>query len=859
MTSEESSRESADALPVAECLDDLVASLRSSIPVVLKAPPGAGKTTGVPPALLDAGIADQGQILLVQPRRVAARAAARRLAVLRGTSLGEEIGYHVRFDRCVGPQTRLVAMTTGILLRRLSADPLLEKVGCVLLDEFHERSVEMDMVLGMLQRIRATLRPELKLVIMSATLQPGPLVRFLEDAVSLESKGRSYPVEVEHVEEVTRDPIEDQIAARLPNVLKRSSGDVLVFLPGVGEIRRVRAALTRCGFAAQVDLMELYGDMSPSDQDAVLEADGGRKVILATNVAETSITLPGVGAVIDSGTARVMRYEAGIGLPKLLLEPISQASADQRAGRAGRTRNGLCCRLWPRAVHRSRRSTDQPEIERCDLSHAVLTLASWGEREVLSFPWLTPPNEDAVRAAVTLLQRLDAIGTDRRLTPLGRLMMQLPLPPRLARLMIAANHLGVEQEASIAAAMLSERDPFRGGASLGANLISGCDLSDRVERFQRYKGGDHAAVSNRDAARGIARVAAQILRETRSLSVTPEDCNLWCEADEVDPADRLKHALLAAFPDRLTRRRTPDSDRGIMVGGRGVRLHSDSRARSGEFFLAIDVDSKGSEALVRMASQIDVRWLDPRHIETTDEPFFDDHLASVIARRKRSFLDLTLSESPLRCEPSPNVAALLASEARKNMSRVLPRKPKPLLDFIHRVRFLNRMMPQLGLPPLDDSAMDEILVTFSQTRTSFDDLTSAPWLDHARSRYVYEEQKTIDQHAPAHLIVPSGNSIPIRYTDGKPPCMEVRIQEVFGWHETPRIAGGGVAIQLHLLGPNHRPQQITDDLASFWKETYNHVRKELRRRYPKHDWPEDPMSAVATRNGLKPRSLKPRS
>lgn len=852
---------SSKALPVSECLGELVARVQASIPIVLKAPPGAGKTTGVPPALLDAGIAESGRILLIQPRRMAARGAAKRLSSLRGGSLGAEIGYHVRYDKCFGAATKLIAMTTGVLLRRLSADPLLDGVACVLLDEFHERSIEMDLALGMLQRIRSAFRPELRLLVMSATLEPAPIVNFLGDAVSIESRGRSYPVAIEYSPAMSREPVERQIASVLPGILDRTAGHVLVFLPGVGEIRRVHRMLESHGLNSRDEgsgtttVLDLFGDQTPEDQDAVLAATAQRKIILSTNVAETSVTIPGITAVIDTGTARVMQYDNRVGLPRLQLQPISQASADQRAGRAGRTERGECYRLWPLALHRTRRPLDLPEICRCDFSAAMLTLAGWGERDVLEFPWLDAPPSASVTGARSLLERLDAIDADGGITQLGRMMLALPLTPRLARFMIEATRMGVEEDASLAAAMLSERDPFRGETLPAIGDSTGCDVYDRVERLRAFEMGDKRSVVHTRAARQVMQAAKQIRRELASLSRD------WREPPESDQqhlatatkSERFKRALLTAFPDRLARRRDGDNGRGIMVGGRGVRLDGQSRARSGELFLCIDIDSKGVEATVRMASAVDSSWLDAGHIRQVDEPFFDESLAGVVARRRRYFHDLLLAESPIRCEPGAEVASQLAGQARKNLPRILSKKQEPLFEFISRVRFLQAQMPRLELPLLDDTAIDEVLVELCQTRTSFAELASAPWLDHARGRYDGKQLELIERHAPSRMILPKGNTVAIRYADGKPPTMEVRIQEVFGWRDTPRIAGGSVAIQLHLLGPNDRPQQITEDLASFWRETYSQVRKELRRRYPKHHWPEDPLTAPPTRNGLKPR------
>lgn len=836
-------------LPVEECLPEIIAAVTHSKPVVLKAPPGAGKTTGVPPALMRESVMGDGQLLLIQPRRLAARAAASRLAKTLGTDLGKAVGFHVRFDKRLSRDTQLIAMTPGILLRRLQADPLLEKVSCVLLDEFHERSLEMDLALGMLHRIRTTLRPELRLVVMSATLDPAPIVEFLGDAVPVTSEGRSFPVDVRYAKSHLRDRVDQQVAACLPAALAATQGDLLVFLPGVGEIRSTRRAIESHAESAGATLLELYGDLPPARQDAVLSESDQRKIVLATNVAETSITIPGVTGVIDSGLARVMRFDPQVGLPKLQLEPISQASADQRAGRAGRTSPGVCYRLWPAAAHRSRRERDTPEIERGDFSDALLTLAAWGERNVFDFPWLSPPPQNAVDNATALLRRLDAIDGDLGLTAVGEQMLSLPLHPRLSRFMLEATRLGIRDDAALAAAMLTERDPFRGDQPSPSDqaVDDGCDVSDRVSRINAYFAGDARGVQNQAAAKQVRRVADQIARLTDRLQAD-------AEFDDEPESLRMRRALLAAYPDRVALRRKPNGDRGVMVGGRGVRLHASSRARRGELFLCIDVDAKGTEAMVRAASVIDEAWLDPRLLREVDEPFFNPTLKAVVARRRTYLEDLMLRESPIECEPSPEVAEILVRHARTNLSQVMPDSKSGVPAYIERVRFLVANMPDSDLPPLDDEAIDEVLNELALHRTKIDELRRAPWLDHLRSRYDYAQQQWIDQQAPTRMVVPSGNEIAIHYAAGKSPIMEVRIQELFGWRETPRIAGGKVPVQLHLLGPNYRPQQVTEDLASFWQTTYVQVRKDLRRRYSRHHWPEDPTTATATRNGLKPRS-----
>ncbi len=832
------------ALPVAECFAEITAAIDACVPVVLKAPPGAGKTTGVPLELIRQNAIGEGQVLLIQPRRLAARAAASQLAHRMSVQVGEEVGYHVRFDKQVSAGTKLVAMTTGVLLRRMTTDPLLENVSCVILDEFHERSLELDLALGMLHRVRTTLRPELKLLVMSATLAPEPIVAFLGDAKALTSEGRSFPVEIRYSNTLSRARLGEQVAAVLPGLLRSTSGHVLVFLPGVGEIRSTRRVLESMRLG-DVFVCELFGSMSPQDQDAVLEPSNRRKVILATNVAETSITIPAVTAVIDSGLARVLRFDSRVGLPKLQLEPISQASADQRAGRAGRTESGCCVRLWPEVSHRSRRQTDTPEIQRVDFSSAFLTLAAWGERDVFDFPWLTPPLPDAVDAARKLLRQLDAIDHQDRVTALGHQMLRLPLHPRLARMVIEAAEAGNQDRAALAAALLTERGPFGGeGRHPAAAEKRPCDLLDRVTRLQRFRGGDAGAVSSAAAAKRILRVAEQIGRSVE----TPAG-----PAASAAAGESFQRALLAAYPDRVARLRQSSQDRGVMVGGRGVKLDRSSSCRGAELFLCLDVDSAGTEALVRIASAIDPSWLEERLIRQVDEPFFHPSLQAVVARRRRYYDDLLLHESPIECKPSDEVAELLAQYAAQDLANVLPINDIEINRFIARVGFLSESIPDSKLAPLDDHALRDVLRSLCQSRTSFAQLRSAPWLDYLRALYDYETLQWIEKQAPSRITLPSGNTAVIHYATGKPPWIEARIQELFGWTQTPRIASGRVPVQLHLLGPNHRPQQITEDLANFWKETYAVVRKELRRRYPKHHWPEDPCTATATPRGLKPK------
>ena len=837
---------SIDALPIADCLDELTSVLAQAQSVVLQAPPGAGKTTGIPPALLQSKAAGDGKILLIQPRRIAARAAAHRLAAAMNCRVGSTVGYHVRFDKRYDKNTQLISMTTGMLLRRMQSDPFLEDVSCVVLDEFHERSLEIDLALGMLQRIRTSLRSELRLLVMSATLSPEPIAQFLGNAHTIISKGRSFPVDVRYSKQISQEPVEQKVVHTLPEVLEQTTGHVLVFLPGIGEINRTQRAITSCSWSEEFQIHRLYGDLPAKDQDEVLSTSNTRRVILSTNVAETSLTIPGVTGVIDSGLVRTMRVDSQIGLPKLQLESISQASAEQRAGRAGRTSPGLCYRLWPVAVHRARPGKDAPEITRCDFASALLMLAVWGERNVFDFPWLTPPSTSAVNNAQELLKQLAAIDSQGKINERGRQMASMPIHPRLARFMLEAAKFEIIEEAALAVALLTERDPLKGIPNQSATPHD-CDLRDKVERMKTILKDRHSPYRHLPAIKNTKRIAEQIQKATSQNAD-----NTSAPSPNPVTDHPLQRALLSAFPDRVAKRRDDNPRKGVMVSGRGVRQSKRSAVIQGDLFLCLDIDSQGKEASVHLASSVQRDWLDPNLMREIDEPFFNTDLSAVVARRRTYFQDLLLSETPIGCQADDSTAALLAKHARQNLELCFPRD-KTTNQFIQRVRFLYQHMPELEIPDVDSQSINETLFELCKTRTSFAELTKAPWLDHLRCRYQYEHMRLIDQHAPVKIKVPSGNEHSISYEEGKPPRMEVRIQELFGWHQTPRVATR-VPIQLHLLGPNHRPQQITDDLANFWSETYVHVRKELRRRYPKHHWPEDPLNATPTRNGLKPKS-----
>jgi ATP-dependent helicase HrpB len=830
-------------LPIDPVLPQITAALRDSAAVVLQAPPGAGKTTRVPPAILDAGLARDGRIIMLEPRRIAARAAARRMSAERGTPPGDLFGWHVRFERQATRNTRVLAVTPGILLRMLQDDPFLESAGVVIFDEFHERGLEADLALGLTRLVQTNVRPDLKLVVMSATLRTASVSAYLGNCPVVISEGRTFPVETRYEPKREGDRWPLATAKAVANILDRTAGDVLAFLPGVGEIWAAGEELHDL-IGDDALILPLHGELPAEEQDRALLPQGRRKVVLATNVAETSVTVEGVTAVVDSGLARQLIYDPSVGLDRLELVNISRASADQRAGRAGRTQPGVCVRLWSEVSHRSRPAETEPEIRRVDLAGAVLQLLSLGEK-VETFPWLDPPSEHVAKQALELLERLGAIA-NYKITDLGSSMARLPVHPRLARMLLQGSRLGVLRQVALAAALLSERDPFLRGPAPHATPS---DLLDRMEAVEGHP--SPLGPLNRGAARFVMRARDQLVRLTEPEALATESGTVA----NTSGSEALGRSLLAAFPDRLCRRREPGSNRGIMVGGRGVKLAPSSGVTEAELFLALDVDAGQAETLVRMASALEREWLPPDRLVESIDVEFDDAAGRVVAWKRVRFDDLVIEERTANASNAEQVTTALFEGALRNLDRVLPPTDSPAGEFRARVRCMRAWMPDLGLPEYNDADVREILTWLAPGCRSLDDLRKRDWEQAFRDKLTHAQRQAVEREAPERIAVPSGSHIAVKYEEGRPPVLAVRIQELFGLTDTPRVAGGRVKVLMHLLGPNYRPQQVTDDLASFWANTYPVVRKELRVRYPKHSWPEDPMTALPQRRPQrKPKS-----
>ncbi|MFN6130883.1 MAG: ATP-dependent helicase HrpB [Planctomycetota bacterium] len=837
-------------------IDPFLAEIRSAVvqsPIVLvDAPPGSGKTTRVGPALLDL-LADHQVAYLLQPRRLAARSVAARIAEERGERIGGRIGYSVRFDQQLSRDTQLIVATEGIVIRRLQDDPTLAKARIVLLDEFHERSLDADLLLAMLRRVQQTVRDDLRIVIMSATLDRTSMQSALGDVPMISVPANQYPVSIRFRPPKPQVAIVEHAAEVLEDVSQQHDGDVLAFLPGSGEILRCIDLLKKRRLDRDFDLLPLYGAMPIEDQMRAIETGPRRRIVVATNVAETSLTIPGIRTVVDSGQARVLRFFPEVGLDRLVLENISSASATQRAGRAGRVAPGTCYRLWSEASDRSRAPFLEPEIRRIDLSSAILELIAWGEGASLDFPWLEAPREDAVASARRLLEMLGAV-RQGKITETGYAMVRLPLPPRLSRIAVEAAGSGCLDQVCWLVAMLSDRDPFdrmdrrRSTGSHGMPTSHAMrwtsDCLERLAAIDRFRrtGQDSTPFGtvHRGSLRNIEQSARQIRQMCESLVVPSTNSSL-------PTSELLERILLSGYPDRVARRRQRGKPQGLMVGGKGVAIGPQSGVTEPEFFLCIDVEQKPGDAIVRQASRIEADWLRGDNLVERDDLFFHPSQKQVVARRRRMWIDLILSETPAQVSDEEESQRVLAAAVKTHWEQSFPKDNVPLLQWIERVNSLRRWMPELQLPELDQSALQETAWELCRGKRLLAEVRDGPWLDWLSGRLTPDQRRALEREAPERIQVPSGSWIRLEYAAGKPPILAVKIQEIFSWKATPRIAAGRIPLLLHLLAPNMRPQQVTEDLASFWKNGYGEVKKELKRRYPKHSWPDDPMAAAPVR------------
>jgi ATP-dependent helicase HrpB len=832
-----------DAFPIASLLPEIRRSLADHPRLVLEAPPGAGKTTQVPLALLDAEWLQGRKIVMLEPRRVAARAAAQFMAKQRGEAVGDTVGYRIRFENKISAKTRVEVVTEGILTRMLQDDPMLEDVGAILFDECHERHLAGDLGLALALDVQAGLREDLRIVAMSATLDGDRLAKVL-DAPRLSSAGRSFPVRIAHFAARRDEALEHQVKRAVEHALVEHPGDVLVFLPGQREIGKVQALLADAGTA---EILALHGELPVEQQSRVLQPadDGRRRVVLATNVAESSVTLPGVRVVIDSGLAREPRYDPNSGFSRLDVVGIAQSSADQRAGRAGRVAEGWAYRLWPE----SQRLEPQrrPEIAQVELASLALELAAWGS-DALRFIDAPPPG--AMAAARDLLQRLGALDAGHGITALGRKMLAIGTHPRLAAMLLST---GDDSETALAcdiAALLDARDPLRATPGSGRSDA----LAARWQALAAFRGGRTPTDASRASLQAIDAASAQWRRRLRCVAKPPASA----------PAHALGDLLAHAFPDRIGHRHGNDPRRYPLANGRMAQLFDDSALIGEPWIVACDLRFEAKDAKVLRGAPVDELRLHrdfPSRFSDRDEVRWDEAKRALVAERVQRFDGIVLDARPTGKVDPAQAAQALTDAVRTLGLDALPWR-ESLAQWRARVRCLRAWMPELALPDLSDDALlaslDAWLKPAFAGKTRLDALGEDDLADALKSGIDWSLRQRIDALAPTRIVVPSGMERKIEYAYDaaidapRPPVLAVKLQELFGLADTPRVADGRIAVVLHLLSPGGKPLQITSDLRSFWERTYPEVKKEMKGRYPKHPWPDDPWSATATHRA-KPR------
>jgi ATP-dependent helicase HrpB len=841
-------------LPIVEILPVLEAGLATAGSAVLVAPPGAGKTTVVPLVLAAAAEPGSPRVVVLEPRRLAARAAATRMSRLVGEAEpGGVVGYRVRGDTRVGARTRVEVVTEGVLTRMLQSDPSLGGVGVVIFDEFHERSVHADVGLALTAHARALLRPDLRIVVMSATLDAAPVAEVLGGAPVVVSEGRTHPVETRWRRRPVEGRIEAAAAGTVATALAEEPGDVLVFLPGAGEIRRTASRLSELGLPAHVRVHALYGDLPRAAQDAALAASpaGERKVVLATSIAETSLTIEGVRVVVDAGLMRVPRFDPGTGMTRLETVRVTRDAADQRRGRAGRVAPGVCYRLWTRVEERGLVPHRTPEILEADLAPVALELATWGAAPH-ELPWLDPPPAAGMAQATELLQELEALDPAGAVTDHGRALAELGLHPRLGHLLLRGRDLGLGELACDLAAILSERDLLR-----DPDRLPDADLRLRLEALHRSRSGGASSRTgagdaiDHGALRVVEREAARLRRATGQGHSARDAPTPGAPTSDSAAADVGTLAALA-FPDRVGRRREGARGRFLLRNGRGARFAEPQGLEGEGWIVATELEGGGAEARIFRAAPVSqgaIETLFAGQIETTEEVAWDGTAGRVVARRRRVLGALTLFEAPLASPDPADIATALLDGVRAAGLDALPWTAETR-QLKERLAFLHRMDPHQWPPASDpelEATLDDWLGPFVAGHRRLEDLRRVDLGEALLSRVGWEQRRQLDALAPSHLEVPSGSKIRLDYSDPEAPTLAVRLQEVFGLLQTPTVGGGRVPVTMELLSPARRPVQVTRDLESFWKDAYFEVRKDLRGRYPKHYWPDDPLTAEPTR------------
>ena len=829
-------------LPVCAVLPDIAYALAANRAVVLQAPPGSGKTTLVAPSLLDAPWLQGRRIILLEPRRLAARAAARYMARLLGEEVGQRVGYHIRLERRVGAATRIEVLTEGLLTQRLLHDPELPEAGLIIFDEFHERSLAADLGMALALDIRRHLRPDLRLLVMSATMDAQPVADHLDNGAVITASARTWPVETRYAARTSTAPLPWQVADAVARIAQEEPGSILAFLPGEGEIRRAAERLRSANLPSGISVHPLFAALPRAAQDAAVEPPppGCRKIVLATSIAESSLTIQGVRVVVDAGWMRVPRFSPRNGMSHLETVRITRDRADQRRGRAGRTAPGICYRLWDDATDRSLAPQALPELMDADLAPVALQAAAWGAQGRTDLPWFTPPPDAAWRQAVELLRELEATDADGRITPRGKRMVMLPVHPRLAHMVLLAAEHGGAQRACLLAAAITERageTTLRGETDARRLLdrLGASDPSDLPDPSDRSDFSDAVAWATR-----VHRLTAQ-----------------WARNFPLDRAALDTGRLLAwAFPDRIARRRDA-AGRYLLANGHGATLETSDALATAEWLVAAELQDDGPDARIRLAAPVareDVEEDFGTLIRREDEIVWDRRVEAVSAVRRLKLGALVLREGSL-AEPDPAAVqgALLEGIRQKGVAQ-LPWTPTAR-NLQARILFLRRVCPEAEWPDVSDQALAgrlaEWLGPFVDGITRWEQLRRVD-LAAALLAGLGARRRELDALAPMHLAVPSGSHVAVQYDQGDAPVLAVRVQEVFGLADSPRVAGGRIPVCMHLLSPAQRPVQVTSDLRSFWQNGYPLIRKELRGRYPRHHWPDDPWSATPT-NRIKPR------
>ena len=835
------------SLPIYDLDEEIVAALARGNRLILQAPTGSGKSTQVPQILLDGGMLGGGRCVILQPRRLAARMLATRVASERSVRLGGEVGYQIRLDNVSSKETKILFVTEGILLRQMLADPQLRGISTLVFDEFHERHLYGDITLARSLDLQDTVRPDLKIVVMSATLDGAELQEYLKPAETLTSEGRMFPVEISHLSHDPKDdPVWETATDAVAEHFESTDGDVLVFMPGAYEIQRtIRELQGRLGGRCAV--LPLHGELPAAEQDRAVNRSQGRKVIVSTNVAETSLTIDGVTLVVDSGLARVARYDPNRGINTLLIEKISAASAAQRAGRAGRTAPGLCVRLWTERDHTRRPLRELSEIKRLDLAETLLSLKAAGVGDLQTFRWIEPPEVQSLARAETLLRDLGALDSVGNITPTGRRMLNFPVHPRYARMFIAAEELGCVRSAALIAALTQTRSMLlrvdKKIEDERAEIFSGgtSDFLVLMRVFEWARSRDFRMNECRtlgihsDSARQVAKLFEQFLDIAHAEALLLED---------TPPNDSdIAKCVLAGFADQVAVRRSTGTLVCDIVHGRRGLLSRQSVASGSSLLVAAEIaeiEGRDGDArvLLSLATEIQEAWLRemfPQDFSENADHFFDKSQNRVVVRRAKVFRDLILENRDRDAEPGPEASSCLAQEVLEGNLR-LNGWDDAVEQWLHRVNFLTRLCPEQNLPAMGEDERHHIILLVCDAAVCYRDIKDAQVLPHAKSLLTWDQQQFVEKHAPERIELPGGRRAKVTYAETADPFLSARIQDFYGVTDDIKIALGRHALTLHILAPSHRPVQVTRSLKSFWTETYPGLKQQLQRQYPKHEW-----------------------